>query len=119
VEAFAELYSLEILVRSGTISKRHYNDALEQLGAWGKPVDNLFVRNAGGATTARGVIVLKALDEEIRSASNGAHTLDDLARELADGTTVSFAALRTRAERLAGRPLKSLSSTTVPGAPGK
>jgi hypothetical protein len=117
VEAFAELYSLEILVRSGTISKRHYRDALEQLGAWGKPVDNLFVRNSVAATTARGVIVLKAVDEEIRSSSNGAHTLDDLARELSATTTVSFPEFRAHAERLAGRPLKSLSSANVPGAP--
>jgi hypothetical protein len=117
VEAFAELYSLEILLRSGTISKRHYDDALEQLGAWGKPVSDLFVRSSNGATTARGVVVLKALDEEIRSSSNGAHTLDDLARELAGGKTVSFMDFRARAERLAGRPLKSLSNANVPGAP--
>ncbi len=117
VEALAELYSLEILLRSGTISKRHYDDALEQLAAWGKPVDNLFARTSTGATTARGVIVLKSLDEEIRSGSNGAHTLDDLARGLADSGTVSFVQFRTRAERLAGRPLKSLSSANVPGAP--
>ena len=42
VEGFAELYSLELLVRSGTISHRHYRDALALLGNWGKGVNDLF-----------------------------------------------------------------------------
>jgi hypothetical protein len=118
VEGFAELYSLEFLLRSGTISSRHYREALELLGEWGKDVDDLFTRHSRGAQTARGVIVLKALDEEIRARSGGTRSLDDLARELADSGTVSFADLRARAERLAGGgPVKALSSAKVPGAP--
>jgi hypothetical protein len=117
VEAFAELYSLEVLQRSGAISRHRYRVGLEKLGEWGKGVNDLFKRRADGAITARGVVVLKALDDEIRARSDGAHSLDDIARELVLSHEVSFADLRARAEQLAGGPVKALARSSVPGAP--
>jgi hypothetical protein len=119
VEAFAELYSLEILQRSGAISRHRYRVALEKLAEWGKGVDDLFTRSSDGARTARGVLVLKAVDEEIRARTDGAHSLDDIARDLARLHEASFTDLRARAERIAGGPLKALASNNVPGAPSE
>lgn len=117
VESFAELYSLEILQRSGAISRHRYRVGLEKLAEWGKGVNDLFERRADGAMTARGVVVLKALDDEIRARSDGAHSLDDIARELVLSHEVSFDGLRARAEQLAGGPVKALARSNVPGAP--
>jgi hypothetical protein len=117
VEGFAELYSLEILHRSGAISDRHYREGFEKDAEWGKDVKDLFVRNSTGAATARAVGVLKAVDDEIRASSDGKHGLDDLAREIAGSGSVSYEDLRERAERLAGAPVKALAPANVPGAP--
>jgi hypothetical protein len=118
VEAVAELYSIELLYRSGAISERHYLEALAKEAEWGKGVDDLFQRHSTGATTARAVGVLKAAGDEIRASSGGEHDLDDLARELAGLDTVSYEDLRERAERLAGAPVKALAPENVPGAHG-
>jgi hypothetical protein len=118
VEGLAELYSLEFLRRSGTIGGRDYRNAVEHLREWGKNVDDLFTRRSSAASTARAVIVLLALDAEIRARTGGARSLDDLARELAGCGTVSFADLSERAQALAGGgPLAALASASVPGAP--
>jgi hypothetical protein len=119
VEGFAELYSLEVLHRSGAISDRHYREGFEKNAVWGKDVKDLFVRNSTGAVTARAVVVLKALDDELRASSGGKDSLDDLARQLAGSGTVSYDDLRARAERLAGSPVKALAPANVPGAPRK
>jgi len=119
VEGFAEFYSLEVLHRSGAISDRHYREGFEKNAVWGKDVKDLFVRNSTGAVTARAVVVLKALDDELRASSGGKDSLDDLARQLAGSGTVSYDDLRARAERLAGSPVKALAPANVPGAPRK
>ena len=116
VEGFAELYSFTILHRSGGISDRHFHEALAKEAEWGKGVDDMFERHSMGETTARAVVILKAVDDEIRASSGGEHSLDDLARQLAGEETVSYEDLRERAERLAGAPVKALAPANVPGA---
>jgi predicted metalloprotease with PDZ domain len=55
------------------------------------------------------VIVLRAADAEIRSATAGKASLDDVARKLAsERGTVSLVRLQKAAQEVAGRPLKSL-----------
>jgi hypothetical protein len=106
VEGLAETYSLELLVRSRTLSKKRYQKALAQLAERGRGAPKLEVDRAGGATTARAVTVLRALDREIREASGGARSLDDVVRILfqQDGE-VTTERLRRIAEDLAGRDL--------------
>lgn len=82
VEGLAELYSLEVLVRSKAISKMRYRRAFDKLQEKGKEVTSLRVPKADGKVTARAVGVLKALDEEIRERSEGAKSLDDVLRFL-------------------------------------
>ncbi|MBK1700837.1 hypothetical protein [Thiococcus pfennigii] len=83
VEGLAEYYSLEILRRSGAISEARFERAHRQLADWGRDVRTLDVERASGPITARAVGVLREIDREIRRKSDGAHSLDDVARSLA------------------------------------
>jgi hypothetical protein len=109
VEGLAELYSLETLYRSGSISGQRHKQAVERLAHWAKRSTTLFGPNSNGPTTARAVLALRAADAEIRSATAGKASLDDVARKLAsEGGTVSLVRLQKAAQEVAGRPLRSL-----------
>lgn len=109
VEGFAELYSLEALRRSGGISEQRYKQALKHQSQWAKRSTTLFGSQSNGPTTARAVLALRAADAEIRSATAGKASLDDLARKLAsERGTVSLVRLQQAAQEVAGRPLRSL-----------
>ncbi len=109
VEGFAEFYSLEILHRSGGISARRHEEALERLARWARKSPELFTDRSSGATTARAVIVLREVDEEIRNITKGKSSLDDVAAALASKRgEVSLARLQETARKVAGRDLKSL-----------
>jgi len=109
VEGLAEHYSLETLRRSGGISEQRYKEAVKHLSHWAQRSPTLFGPHSNGATTARAVIVLRAVDAEIRSATAGKASLDDVARKLASARgTVSLVRLQKTAQEVAGRPLRSL-----------
>ncbi len=106
VEGLAETYSLELLVRSHTLSKRRYEKALAQIAARGRQAPVLETDRSSGVTTARAVTVLHALDALIQESSAGARSLDDVVRILyQQGGKVTTERLRRIAEDLAGRPL--------------
>lgn len=115
VEGLAEYYSLEVLRRSGTLSERRFEQAHRSLAEWAaRAAGPLDTEHSTGATTARAVGVLRRLDAEIRSASNGRHSLDNVVAELAnDRRRVSLELLRTSAERFAGKPLAALSPAVL------
>jgi hypothetical protein len=109
VEGLAELYSLEALRRSGGISEQRYKQALEHQSQWAKRSPTLFASHSNGPTTARAVLALRAADAEIRSATSGKASLDDVARKLAsERGAVSLVRLQKAAQEVAGRPLRSL-----------
>ena len=109
VEGFAELYSLEALRRSGSISEQRYKQALKHQSQWAKRSPTLFGSHSNGPTTARAVLALRAADAEIRSVTAGKASLDDVARKLAsERGTVSLVRLQKAAQEVAGRPLRSL-----------
>ena len=106
VEGLAEAYSLELLVRSRTLSKKRYQRALAQIAERGRAAPTLEVEHSSGATTARAVTVLHALDREIRDASGGVRGLDDVVRILfQQNGEVTSQRLRRIAEDLSGRDL--------------
>jgi hypothetical protein len=106
VEGLSELYSLEALVRSKTISKRRYEKALARLAEKGRGVSRVTVEHATGAVTARSVGLLLELGEEIKRASNGTKGLDDVVRALAESPeAISLAHFRAIAESVAGASL--------------
>jgi predicted metalloprotease with PDZ domain len=109
VEGLAEFYSVETLRRSGGISDHRYRQAIAGLEKWARRSATLFTPNSTGATTARAVVTLRSVDAEIRSATNGKASLDDVARRLAaERGTVSLERLQEVAQAVAGRPLRSL-----------
>ena len=109
VEGLAEHYSLESLRRSGSISEQRYKQALKHLSQWAKRSPTLFAKQSTGPTTARAVLALRAADAEIRSATAGKASIDDVARKLAsEHGAVSLARLQKTAQAVAGRPLRSL-----------
>ena len=110
VEGMAEYYTLEIMRRSGTLSESRHRRGLEKLEQWAAGSESLGTAKSSGARTARGVVVMRDLDRELRERSDGRYTLDDLARQLSqDGRPVSLKRLRALSARLAGGPAQTLS----------
>jgi hypothetical protein len=115
VEGIAELYSLELLARSKTISKKRYHKALEALSARGAAVTALDVPSAEGATTARAAAELHALDRELRRGSDDRITLDDVVRRLAaERGTVTTDRFRAVVDDVAGRSLGAFFRARIP-----
>lgn len=106
VEGLAELYSLELLARSRTLSRRRYDKAIARLEAKGRGVETLRVDRARAAVTARAVIVLRALDQTLEQQTDGEASLDDVVRILArERGRVTNERFREVAEQLAGKSL--------------
>ena len=114
VEGFAEFYSIEVLRRSGGISKTRHDEAMQKLAAWSARAPDLFVKNASGAVTARAVMVLRSVDEEIRKATQGKASLDDVARELARRQgEVGLELLQSIAAQVAGHRVAALERAAL------
>ncbi|GAF68207.1 unnamed protein product, partial [marine sediment metagenome] len=82
VEGLAELYSLELLARSKTVSRRRYANAMLRLKEKSRGVASLAAEDSGGAVTARAVVVLGEIDEQIKVATGGESGLDEVVRRL-------------------------------------
>ena len=116
VEGLAEYYSIETLHRSGGISQRRYKEAMQRLARWGKKSKTLFKKRSSGATTARAVGVLADADREIRKATGGKRSFDDVAALLAeDRGEVSLERLQDTAAEIAGKRIRSLERDELPG----
>ncbi|MEQ8205026.1 MAG: hypothetical protein RIA65_02535 [Woeseia sp.] len=114
VEGFAEYYSLELLRRSRSISKKRFATALKNLAEWGDSAETLCTAQSTGATTARAVSVIAALHKELRR--SGGDPLDDLLRNLvAADSKVSVAELRSLASEIHGSMPKALSTRNLRG----
>jgi predicted metalloprotease with PDZ domain len=114
VEGFAEYYSLEILRRSGGIGRQRYDAALKRMTEWAKRSPSVFTRESSGASTARAAIALRAADIEIKQASNGRASLDDVAAKLAKrGGEVTLALLQSVGRETAGKEVQALSRSRL------
>ena len=114
VEGLAEYYASNLLYRSGGISEARYREALVKLEVWGRDADSLLVKRASGAVTARAVGVMVQLDHQIRTASGGSASLDDVARALArDRGRVSLASFTGLAAAAAGEDIAILKRETL------
>jgi hypothetical protein len=120
VEGLAEFYSLEALVRSRTLSKRRHERALARIAEKGRDVRSVVAEErATGPVAARAVTLLRELDGEIRSATGGARSLDDVVRELVGSReAISLAHFRRVCERVTGRALPTFfERRELAGAP--
>jgi hypothetical protein len=109
-EGLAEFYGLELLRRSGGITQARFEAAMDWQTDWGGKIKTLRKDRSRGPTTARAVVLFAELDRELRSASLGEHSLDDLVQALMTRRAVSTAELIRIAEGLAGGPLDSLDT---------
>jgi hypothetical protein len=115
VEGLAELYSLELLARSHTISKKRYENALVHLGQRGAAVTQLDVESAVGPIASRAASILHLLDLELRRGSEGRVTLDDVLRRLAaERGPITTDRFRHVVDDVAGRSLGAFFRARVP-----
>ena len=116
VEGLAEFYSIEFMRRSGTLPPEQASRAFERQREWGRDVDSLRTDRSTGAVTARAATLFAELDREVRRATAGEASLDDVARGLtAHGGPVGLATLQQVAEQITGAPSAVLANDRVPG----
>lgn len=109
-EAVAEYYSIELMRRAGLLSEARADKAHDWMARHGRKVTSLTSDRSYGPRTARGVQLLAELDAEIRKASKGKRSLDDLIRAVLPLREVSREDLREQAAELIGRPSVVLQS---------
>ncbi len=109
-EGVAEYYSIELLRRSGGLGEARYHKVREQLQRWSRDVGSLRGEHSSGVVTARAVLLLEDLNQEIRVASKGRQSLDDLVQGLMRLDKVSTEDVRAIAETLIGEPSKVLDT---------
>lgn len=82
IEGIAEYYSLEIMLRSKTITQSRYNRSLKTLADKGQKTTKLNVKHSHGAVTAKAVTVIHQLDKELQHKTKEKYSLDDVAIKL-------------------------------------
>lgn len=108
-EGLAEYYSFELLYKSDGISKSRKAKILKKLKERGRGIKHLRQSKSTGPVTARAVVLLAELDDEIKENSDGKYDLGDVTRELMKKRKVSLDDLRQAVESLIGdsKTLKS------------
>ena len=109
-EGIAEYYAIELMRRAGGLSEDRYHKVRANLKHWSRKITNLRGEHCTGPTTARAVLLLQDLDEEIRKSSKGAHSLDDVVRGLMRLDKVATADFVGIAENVLGGPSKTLDT---------
>ncbi len=116
VEGIAEYYGLELLRRSGSLSAKRAKRAKSAVAKWAESAPALCADPSTGARTALAVTVFTALDEEIRSKTNGAASLDSVVAELvAFNDTIDLNTLRTITTSLLADSAETLQVENLPG----
>ncbi|MEO1118503.1 MAG: hypothetical protein AAFX75_11550 [Pseudomonadota bacterium] len=116
VEGIAEYYSLTLLYRAGSVTRRRHRNTLRDLREWGQDVTSLRTDASSGPVTARAATVLSALDAEIRRRSGGSYSLDDAVRALAaEEGPLTLDALREAVRTLLGRDADAIADANLPG----
>lgn len=87
LEGLAELYSLEILHRSGAVSDETHAESLDRMRKRGQSV-RTFSGEASGAETARAVTLLHQIDQRIREETSETASLDGVVAALVAERTV-------------------------------
>lgn len=110
IEGLAEYYSLTLLLRSGGISAFRYNKSFERLAQWSTDTPCIATDRSKGKQTARGALVMRALDAEIRSETGEKASLDTLVQKLMhDNQDITNSSFRAAITELTGAPVRALS----------
>lgn len=110
VEGVAEYYSMALLNRAGLLSDARFQRGMAWMRNHGRAVKHLQTDRSSGPTTARAVVLLAALDKEIRERSHGNRSLDDVVQTLTRRRLVSLQDLREISQKMIGAPARSLDT---------
>ncbi|MFJ3449107.1 hypothetical protein ACIPM0_12895 [Pseudomonas sichuanensis] len=109
-ESLTDYYATELLRRAGGISDDRYQALQARLHKQGAKVTQLKGAKADAAQVARGVLLLQALDREIRLHNHDKRSLDDVARALMRLSSVSTEEFVQISENVLGRQSEVLQS---------
>lgn len=111
-EGLAEYYAVELMYRSGAFTEQRRERTLENLREWADEdeVSNLRTRNSSAATTARAALLFNDLDREIRKATDGKRSLDDVVHLMIKERKVSTEELREFVEQVMGKASSTLDT---------
>ena len=110
-EGLIEFYSIELLYRSGAMTKERRAIAFSKLEDWGKSVKTLKHKRSTGEVTARAAVLFEALDRELQRKSN--YTIDDITQALMQEKKSSTKELKKICEKLLEKPCKTLNSKLI------
>jgi hypothetical protein len=111
IEGMAEFYSVEILMRSGGISELRYNRAFDTLAEWSAGTQCKATDESKGKLNAHAALVMRALDKEIRAATDNEKSLDTLVQKFVRANkSVTNADFREAAEKIIGGPARALAN---------
>ena len=113
VESLTDYYANELLRRSGGMSDDRYQVWQARLSKQGAKVNRLKGERASPAQVARGVMLLQALDKEIRIHTQAKRSLDDVVRGLMRLPCVSTEDFVQISENVLGRRSDVLQSKVL------
>lgn len=113
IESLTDYYATELLRRSGGLSDDRYQAWQARLSKQGASVKHLKGQQATPAQVARGVMLLQALDKEIRIHTQARQSLDDVARGLMRLPSVSLEDFVQISENVLGRRSEALQSKVL------
>jgi hypothetical protein len=115
VEGIAELYSLELLRRSKTLTESRYESAVEDIRGRSRKGGRLRAGAGDGDTRAKAVVVMMEIDRAIRSATGEEKSLDDAVRQLAStGEKITTPHFRSVVAEIAGKDLSTIFDRYAP-----
>lgn len=109
-EGLAEFYSFELLYRADGMTKSRRTKIIRSLSKWSGDVKHLRKSKSSGPITARAVVLIDDLDQEIRKRSKNKYSIDDVVHELMTHRKVSLDDLVRVSEKVAGSKLETLNS---------
>ncbi|PWB34717.1 hypothetical protein DCO48_05990 [Pseudomonas sp. SDI] len=109
-EGLAEYYALELLQRAGGITDERYQALQQRLAKEGGNVASLRGEQVNAAVVARAVLLLQALDREIRIHTKNQRSLDDVTQALMRLKQVTTAEFIQVSESVLGRESEVLQS---------
>ncbi len=115
VEGIAELYSIELLRRSQTLTESRYESAVEAIRKRARKGGRLRAGSVTGDTRAKAVVVMWEIDAAIREATSDEKSLDDAVRQLASKSKrITTKRFRSVVADVAGRDLKAIFERYAP-----
>ncbi len=110
-EGLAEFYGFEVIHRSGGMTDERFADTINTLKKWSKAVKTITVPRSTGEVTAKSVVLMNELDQEIRRASGGRRNIDNVVQiVVAARKRISTEEFKAIAAKVLGRPSKVLES---------